>query len=228
MSASATVTRVVAVQGGGIDPSAVDCGNAWILQPTLTEGKQFAEIYTGQYHCKQFLGNNFKMVNCIKRLRNAKVVELMSEVDNEEDPNEDHPLQKTRLPKRELIDRIPPIVTIDVATHTMRTSVNVLPSWRVGQVLQIELTEANLDLLLEEPAESAPWAPTIQYESMCWVGTRNALKCTWWDSKKRKYRHKWMPVLLSSDMDDEDKDRAVAEAANELQHFRDKIPQCIG
>ena len=146
------------------------------------------------------------MVNCIKRLRNAKVVQLMSELDNEEDPNEDHPLQ-TRLPKRELIDRLPSIVTIDAATHLKRASVNVLPSWRDGQVLQIELTKANLDLLLEDPAESTPWAPTLQYEDMHWIATRNALRCSWWDSKKCKFRHKWMHVLLTGDMDDEDKDR---------------------
>ena len=83
-------------------------------------------------------------------------------------------------------------------------------------------------MLLEDPAESTPWAPTIQYENMCWVGTRSALKGTWWDSKKFKYRHKWMPVLLTSDMDDEDKDRAVGEAASELQHFRGKYHNIFG
>ena len=95
-------------------------------------------------------------------------------------------------------------------------------------MLQIELTEANLDLLLEDTAESAPWALTIQYENMYWISGRSLLKSLWWCSKKCKYRHKSMLVLITSDMGDEDKDRAVAEAAGKLQDFRDQYHNVLG
>ena len=66
-------------------------------------------------------------------------------------------------PKRQLIDQIPPMITIDVVTRSgIAASVNVLPSWREKGVLQIELTQDNMDLLLEEPpAEPAPWRPRV-------------------------------------------------------------------
>ena len=116
------------------------------------------------------------MVEYIKRLRNEKVHELMLGKKNEDDPDEGnaHRDGNLRLPKRELIDLIPPIITLDVATaSSMVASVNVLASWRENAVLQIEITEPNMDLLLEEPtAESTPaWIPTLEHENMSWVGT---------------------------------------------------------
>ena len=103
----------------------------------------------------------------------------------------------------------------------MVASVNVQASWRETGVLQIEVTAANMDLLLEEPtAESAlPWAPTLEHENMSWVGTRSMIRYTWCDSKKMKKRHKHVRVGNLSDMDESGKHVAVVEAAEELQAF---------
>ena len=119
----------------------------------------------GGYHCKQYLGTNYKMVDHIKGLRNQKARALMLELGKEEDPNEENPQNDGSLsmPKRELFDKLPPTLTINVTTTSMVASVDVLPSWRTKGVLQIEITQPNLDLLLEEPpAEAAPWTPTIE------------------------------------------------------------------
>ena len=65
-----------------------------------------------------------------------------------------------------MYDSLPSILTVDVATTSMVTSVNVLPSWQANEALQIEITQPNLDLLLEEPpAEPAPWTPTIEADN---------------------------------------------------------------
>ena len=64
---------------------------------------------------------------------------------------------------REVYDSLPSILTVDVTTTSMVTSVNVLPSWQTNEELHIEIKQANLDMLLEEPpAEAAPWTPTIE------------------------------------------------------------------
>ena len=103
---------------------------------------------------------------------------------DEEDAQHDGTL---KMPKRALFDRLRSILTINVVTTSMVASVNVLPSWRAKRVLQIELTQPNLDLLLEEPtAGSAPWKPTLEHENVNWVASRNGVQCTWWDSKKQK------------------------------------------
>ena len=66
---------------------------------------------------------------------------------------------------REMFDSLPSIITIDAVTTSMVTSVNVLKSWDPNDALQIEITQSNMELLLEEPpAEPAPWTPTIEQE----------------------------------------------------------------
>ena len=88
---------------------------------------------------------------------------------------------------REVYDSLPSILTIDAATTSMVTSVTVLPSWREQAVLQIEITQSNLDLLLEEPpAEPALWTPEIEQQDVYWIASRNQIRCYYWDNKKLK------------------------------------------
>jgi hypothetical protein len=187
-------------------------------------GKVFGDIYIGGYLCKQFLGKNFKMVEHIKTLRNKKVHELMQALSKEDDPNEEHALTDGTLnmPKRELFDRLPKIITIDVATASMVASVKMLPSWRERGVLQLEITQPNLDLLLDEPpAEPAPWIPTLDHANVHWVGSRNRVRCYYYDSIKMKARIKSMGVELGHDMPDAVKLAATRKVADELQQFYD-------
>ena len=68
MSRPCEIHSVLAVTGGGINQPEAD-GHAWIIKPTTIknddEDKYFGDIYTGGYHCKQFLGKNDKMVDHI-------------------------------------------------------------------------------------------------------------------------------------------------------------------
>ena len=174
----------VFVTGGGIETG------GWIINPiTMVGGKKFGDITPRHYGCKQFLGDNFKMMRHVKKLRKKKVHELMLALSLEDDPNEDHAqiYDTVRMPKRELIDRLPKFITIDVTTTSMVASVDVLPTWREHAVLQIEITQPNLDLLLEEPpAGPVPFKPEIEQQDVRWVGSRNCVRCTYWDSEKLK------------------------------------------
>jgi len=165
----------------------------------------------------------------IKTLRNKQVDELMQPLSIEDDPNDENARIDTtvRRPKRELIDRLPPFITVDVATATRErqlivTSVDVLPTWRDCGTLQIEMTQPNLDLLLESPpAETAPWKPEIEQQDVRWVDTRHHVRCRYWDSKRSKRKYKSVTVEFSSDMDNEATLGAVSSAAMELQEFFD-------
>ena len=188
MSAAAQRPAVLqdafAVTGGGIDPAGSSTGggglgNAWMIKPIVVEGQSFGDIYIGSCLCKQFLGKNFKMVEHIN-LRNKKVHELMQALSKEDDPNGEMELTDGTLnmPKRELFNRLPKIITIDVATASMVASVKMLPSWRTRGVLQLEITQPNLDLLLDEPpAEPAPWLPTLDHANVYWIASRNQARC---------------------------------------------------
>ena len=227
MSASAqrpcVLQDVIAITGGGIDPDA-GLGNAWMIKPTVFDGKRFGEIYVGSHLCKQFVRNQFGMVEHLKKLRNTKVLALMQELSKEEDPNEEHAKTPSTLttPKRELVDRLPKFLTIEVTTASMVASVNVLAEWRNQAVLSLEITQPNLDLLLEEPpAEPAPWAPTLDHENVYWIASRNQVRCYYWDSKKTRRRYKSMTVEISSDMSDEAKLVAARTSADACQEYYD-------
>jgi hypothetical protein len=124
------------------------------------------------------------------------------------------------MPKRELFDNLPAIITINVKTmSSMVAEVNVLPDWRLKGVLKLEITKTNLDLLLEQPsADVAPWTPTIGQPDVRWRAHSNTVYCIYWDKRKSRKRLKSMCVDISQ-MTDEDKRDAVNNAAEEIQAF---------
>jgi hypothetical protein len=220
--------NVFAVTGGGIDLmtdglSRVRGVHAWIIIPTMVEGKSFGDVYNGNHFCGKYVGKNFAMVNHIRDLRNTKVKELMQQLSAAADPNEENVLTDGPLtmPKRELFDNLPAIITINVKTmSSMVAEVNVLPDWRLKGVLKLEITKTNLDLLLEQPsAATAPWTPTTEQPDVCWRAYSKSVYCSYWDSRKSKQRLKSMSVDMSSEMEHEDKLDAVNRAACEIQAF---------
>jgi hypothetical protein len=194
--------QVFAVTGGG-------------LGPIVVEDHTFGNIYIGPRLCKQYV--NTKMVEHIKALRNKKVNELMQALSKEDDVS-----GEVELTAATLFDRLPKILTVNVTTASMVASVKLLPSWRGMGVLQLEITQPNLDLLLSEPpAEPAPWIPTLDHANVHWVGSRNRVRCYYYDSIKSKARIKSMGVELGHDMPDAVKLAATRKVADELQQFYD-------
>ena len=115
--------KATTVTGGGINPPEADGSHTWIIKPIKIkigdEDKYFGDIYIGDYHCKQFLGTNYKMVDHIKGLRNQKVRALMLELSKDADPNEENPktADSLILPKKELYDQLPKTTQIFTNTH---------------------------------------------------------------------------------------------------------------
>jgi hypothetical protein len=218
--------NVFAVTGGGIDLMMTDGRgrgmHAWIIIPTMVEGKSFGDVYECNYFCGKYVGKNFAMVNHIRDQRNAKVKELMQQLSAAADPNEENVLTDGPLtmPKRELFDNLPAIITVQVKTmSSMVAEVNVLSDWRLKGVLKLEITKTNLDLLLEQPsADVAPWTPTIGQPDVRWRAHSNTVYCIYWESRKSRKRLKSMCVDISQ-MTDEEKSDAVNNAAEEIQAF---------
>ena len=209
---------VVAVTGGDIK----DDGE-WIIKPIIVEGKRFANILGDNYRCQQFLGKRFNMVKHIKTIRSKEVNAQMRALSKEEDPNMADVETDSTKPKRELIDRIPKILAIDVTTTSTVATVNVLAEAREHGVLRIEVTKANLELLLEEPpAEATAWIPDVDETNIYWIPSREKLQCKYWDSAKMKYRYKTMQVEFVEQMSLIHKQDAVRNVAFELQKFFDE------
>ena len=219
----AVLDLVYSVTGGGIGP-ADGHSAAWIIKSIEVDGKMFGNIYTKGSRCHAFLGEKFSMVKYIQTLRNKEVYRLMKLYSKEDDPNaQDASIDgSVTMPKRVLSDRLPKIITVDVPTASMMASVNLLPSWRERGVLQLEMTQPNLDLLLDDPtAEPAPWKPELDHEDVYWISSRNQVRCYWWDSGKQRTRIKSIGVELCPHMDESAKLAASRTAADELQQFYD-------
>ena len=203
-------TKVVAVRGGGIN---LNCSltNAWLLKPEIVACRQFVRIDTQDRRCKTYLRDDFAMVYAIQTLRNRKVAELMRAL----------PTGPKTYKKRELIGRLPPIITVEVATADgLWASVGVLPSCRDFAMLKIELTTTNMDLLREDPA--ATWAPYIEQPNVFWLARNDRVACHWWDCKKNKWRTKTRLVQFATDMDGRQKQQLVNEKSSDLQCFFEK------
>ena len=87
-------------------------------------------------------------------------------------------------------------------------------------MLQLEMTQVNLDLLLEEPRpEATPFTPTIDQPDVVWVKDRNHVRCTYWSSRTKKWRTASRPIDFDSDMDDDKKQELVDIGALALQRI---------
>ena len=202
---------------------------AWIVKPEIIEGRRFVEIYANDSRCRAYFQKKIAMVNHIKALRDRKAVELMLALAKEEDLNETNVAARMPdRPKRELIDQIASIIDIEVCTRNgVQATVSVIPSWRNNKSLQIELSQENMDLLLEEPPdEPAPFNPAAEvaarYPNVHWLTHRNAVRCTWYDSKKKKQTTTSRNVEFEPDADNEEKLSIVMAVAKRLQKFYEK------
>ena len=224
-SAPASIVDVVAIRGGGI-PLDESMHLAWVVNPEIVEGRRFVEIYAADCRCRAYFQQKFAMVNHIKALRDRKALELMRALAQEEDLNETNVAARMPdRPKRELIDQIASIIDIEVCTRNgVQATVSVIPSWRNNKSLQIELSQENMDLLLEEPPdEPAPFNPaaavSARYPNVHWLTHRNAVRCTWYDSKKKKSTTTSRNVEFEPDADNEEKLSLVMAVAKRLQRF---------
>ena len=223
--------NVYRVSSGPADVWCVNVGlcEGWIIVPEKVEGRNFANIDFGR-QCTQFLGDRFVMVKHIAELRNRTVLELTAESALHYDPNEPTPL------KRELMERIPRIITINVATASgMQASVAVLPSWQVTEMLHIEVTQQNMKLLLEKPAAAAPWLPGMGLPwrpfvvwhafrrriapDVVWHPLHNRITCKWWDSVECCFKETSRLVSIGSIADNEYRQERVTIAARDLQSW---------
>jgi hypothetical protein len=217
---SVSITDVVAVRGGGIKLDAT-LERSWIVIPEDVDGYRFFEVHAN-YHCKQYLNANFRMVERLQKQRNAKAAALMRAAAAADlDPHCGGWISPEHM-KKELIDKIPKTIEVEVETRNgVQATVRVLPSWRESSVLQLELTQDNLDLLLEEPRpEETQFTPTISQPDVAWVKDRNYVRCRYWSSRVKKWKTRSRLIDFDSDMDDDKKQELVDIGAIALQrHF---------
>ena len=120
-----------------------------------------------------------------------------------------------------MIDDLPEVIQIKVVTSTgLSIPVSILPTWRAQAVLSMELSQANLDLLLEDPP-AKEFKPTMSHENVMWVGTRMMVRCNYYDKATEKVKTKSIKVVFPDGADAGGKQQRVDEAAESCQEFYD-------
>ena len=197
MATPVNMTHACAITGGFLKEPYV-----WYIQATtVVDGIQFVLINRGQWQVRQFLGENFGMLDALVLARNAACEKDMTTVHLEdEDPMAaaDEQLQRRPLKQRRTLfaDVKSDVITVTVQTDdNTHHHVRVLPHWHSAARLTMELTQANVELLLRTPASAVPhgqFRPTITLPNIGWNKSRNALFCWWYDGSR--WRNKSMIV----------------------------------
>ena len=114
-------------------------------------------------------------------MRDRKAMDLMrSAVPQDSDPNGAN-IVIQRVPDR------PKLATV-----------SAIPSCRDKGALQLELTQENMDLMLEEPPAESAHDPNIAYfPDASWISGRNHVRCTY--SKRKVWRIKPQGVECGCD-----------------------------
>ena len=150
--------------GGGEDDVAPALAARWVVQSIPESGSEFVEVFPRDTGFLKFVGGNVAMIEKIRWARNCEVSRLMEKFTNGADSDAvdggddiDQPANGPRVyrRRRELIDDIPRVVPITVATEdeTVHT-VRVMSTWHGGAAVRIELTDANMNLLKQKPLMS--------------------------------------------------------------------------
>ena len=133
------------------------------------------------------------MLDRIVEIRNKAVMDKMELLETTDDPNNPGGVVQNALkkPRRELIDDLPHVITVTVqSVNGIDHEVRVKTCWRESAVLSIELTDNNLELLLDDPAVITPstFTPELSTDLVRWVHRRQSLVLSYYDSGKDKWR----------------------------------------
>ena len=229
-----SVTPAMVIRGGGIPIDSAVSASLVLLTETVEE-VDFVELEL-KYRCKQFLRDKEKMLKHIVNLRNAMTEDKMRGLSSLDDANADVAIQQPmpKRPKKQLVDEIDRILTVDVKTSEGKEAeVKVLSSWYKTAPLKMECSNENFELLLEDPCPRQvrelndqggdPFTPDISSDVCYWVPTRKAVRFKWYCGEKRDWQIKSFKVIFMKEDSDEDKQAAVDSSIDECIRFRNRM-----
>jgi hypothetical protein len=183
MAAPAVIRDDMVVIAGGALP--IERSQFWLAKVRVVAGTRFVVVDRGDVYCRKFCGDEFAMLGAIVKARNEKVTTLMrqhelrQDVDPQADFN-DEDLEPGRLkrPRSQTICELPDIIEVDVNGESSgRLTVKVLSDWHSRAKLFIEVTDANMQLLLDQPIDDDTQAffPTIDVPHVAWNPDRHSV-----------------------------------------------------
>ena len=215
---------IVVIRGGGI-PRDAPLSHAWVTEVEVVDGVTFLAVAKNSYFAQVFLQKKYAMLDCIVDARNKVVMDKMASLDATDDPNNPGDVVPNALkkPRRQLIDDLPTVITVTVeSVNGINHDIRVKTCWRESAVLSIELTENNLELLIDDPAvrKTSTFKPEVSTEYVRWLHGRQSLVLHYYDSSKDK----WRQCIRKVDVDrpDAEVQADVNEIVAEMLEFRSR------
>ena len=192
-----------AVGGGHIKPGT----RKWKTDLRTVDEKYFFHASKSDPSFKRFVNNEFAMVDAVVALRNdafdTAVNEKLSEGDPMGDADSPCDAHGQKRKRKDMADDVPATFNVVVKTDAGNEfTVQVLSDWNPQSTLWIELSQANLDVLLMKPDPSlVEFAPLIDDKTVKWWASRHCVYCRYYDVEKKKIRFHSLPVPRSNDHD---------------------------
>ncbi len=197
------VSDVVSVHGGFLKKATKY--SALLLDTNIVGGTKFFCVDKRDTRLTKFLGGMFDMVDFLILGRNNKVQELMCD-DPEADPMEslrDVPAPATKRQRKERIDNF---MTPWITVQANGVDVKVLPSVLGHDKLAMELTQANVELLLARPLGDGRAFPIIDHPKIHWHAATLSLWAWYFDKwarpvgKWRRKLHRMAPQTTKDEL----------------------------
>ena len=137
------------------------------------------------------------MVEYMKELRNRYIEDRFSEIVQAEDDQCSRPADVWRGKRKSMVDELEEVVIVPVKTAGGLLDVAMVTNWKPNGKLEIELSEDNLNALLEEPGETRAWVPSptargVHYQPYGKTGHR--LYGRWFDVQTPRWRYHFEPL----------------------------------
>ena len=140
-----------------------------------------------------FVRGKFAMYEHILQLRNKAVESLMAKHCHEsEDPASTESAEMPKRRKTKMIDEIDAMIEIEVQVEGEEpVTMKVVATASDQNVLEMELTEANVGMLLKDPpADEEEFTPVVNQSNVRWLPKTHSLQVWYFDSGMIKWRSK--------------------------------------
>jgi len=182
-----------------------------------------------------FVRGKFAMYEHILQLRNKAVESLMARHCNaSEDPASTESAEMPKRRKTKMIDEIDAMIEIEVqAEGEEPVTMKVVATASDQNVLEMELTEANVSMLLKDPpADEEEFTPAVNQSNVRWLPKTHSLQVWYFDREVLKWRSKTSGVKMmgtsAQRQDRVDKISKVLQTFYEQHHSDPKEVEQVG
>ena len=183
---------VVAISGGFLPyHGTFPVRQAWIASTYRRQGLRFVKADRMNPKFLEYTDGKVDMLNHLTALRNAKVEALMQDGGQDSAEAEEELARNNKRTKVEKMDDVDDVLTLKVFSGGEEHSVRVMSTWHGRHKLGIELTEANLKLLLADPEEYVEeFRPKMSQPNVHWRKQLRQLYIRFFSDGKWKFKTK--------------------------------------